>query len=169
MKPNVYSPLRGCLMIATSLKALEFWSVTESSLWTPGSQKLRLESKLIVLTWWYCCTDLFRSSINIANERHFLDKPFTQTKHRSSQPWGHEHTDQEDESDGGQKSKTCKLVEKKLYSSEQKTDPMAAKTRWTIRFSCQLGCKDAKPWIGLSSVNSFKVSLKSSKFFLWFM
>jgi hypothetical protein len=83
-------------------------------------RNLILERELIIRTWGYCWSNSFRSRSNIASERHCPDKPFSQAEDRSSQPWGHEHTSQEDERDVGHKSKAYKVVRKKYFSEQRR-------------------------------------------------
>ena len=111
MNPKAYSPARGCLIIATSLKACEVWS--EANFSDCQNQDNWMEIRTIVkvfnaLTWWNRSTNLLWGCVNIANKWHFLDKPFTNSKNRSSQPRWHENTNKKDQRDGGNKPKPCR-------------------------------------------------------------
>jgi len=43
----------------------------------------------------------------VAHEWHPLDEELTEAEEGGAQPRRHEHTDQEDEADGGDKPETC--------------------------------------------------------------
>lgn len=112
MNPKAYSPIRGCLIMATSLKACVFWSaiggyVSIITLQLKAiSWKYVWNWKSIRHTWRYGRTNLLWSIIYMPNKWHSFDEPFPKTQNGSPQPWWHEHPDQKNESDWSHKSKT---------------------------------------------------------------
>ena len=58
-------------------------------------------------TWRYRGADLLGSRVDVAHEGHPLDEELAEAKERCAQPRRHEHADEEDEGDRGDKPKTC--------------------------------------------------------------
>jgi len=58
-------------------------------------------------TWRYGGADLLGSRVDVAHEGHPLDEELAEAKERCAQPRRHEHADEEDEGDRGDKPKTC--------------------------------------------------------------
>ena len=111
MNPKAYSPIRGCLMMATSLKAWVFWSETQKKHDVNGMEAaythpVKTWGLSWTQTWGYGSTNLLGSIINMANKWHPFDKPLSKAQDRCSQPRWHEYPNQENESQGGYKSKT---------------------------------------------------------------
>jgi len=53
----------------------------------------------------------------VAHERHPLDEELAEAEEGGAQPRRHEHADEEDEGDGGDKPETCTEMKRILASS----------------------------------------------------
>lgn len=62
---------------------------------------------LLVCTWRYGGADLLGSRVDVAHEWHPLDAELAEAEEGGAQPRRHEHADEEDEGDGGDKPEAC--------------------------------------------------------------